>query len=193
MKSKKKIVTLVLCAVLLVAGSVMGTMAWLTSQTEVVKNTFSVGNVTITLDETDVNEYGVKESDTPVQGNDYKLIPGHNYIKNPTVHVDASSEPCWVFVEVTNGIAAYEAATNTIADQMEANGWTPLEGNVYAYAGATVPGGKDLPVFGTFTIANNAEIPESFNGTVTIKAYAVQADNFATAAAAWAASFGESL
>ena len=49
MKSKKKVFVTVLCAVLLVAASVLGTMAYLTSNDEVV-NTFTVGNVQIKLD-----------------------------------------------------------------------------------------------------------------------------------------------
>lgn len=49
-------------AVLLVAASVMGTLAYLTS-TDTVKNTFTVGKVAITLDEAEVTEYG--EAVTP--------------------------------------------------------------------------------------------------------------------------------
>ena len=57
MKTKSKALLLTLCAVLLVAASVMGTMAYLTS-TDKVENTFTVGNVTITLDEAKVNTDG---------------------------------------------------------------------------------------------------------------------------------------
>lgn len=44
MKTKSKALLLTLCAVLLVAASVLGTMAYLTSSAE-VKNTFTVGKV----------------------------------------------------------------------------------------------------------------------------------------------------
>lgn len=57
MKTKSKALLLTLCAVLLVAASVMGTMAYLTS-TDKVENTFTVGNVKITLDEAKVNTDG---------------------------------------------------------------------------------------------------------------------------------------
>ena len=50
MKTKSKALLLTLCAVLLVTASVLGTMAFLTSNDEVV-NTFSVGSVAIKLDE----------------------------------------------------------------------------------------------------------------------------------------------
>ena len=54
MKTARKVLIIALCAVLLVSISVMGTMAYLTSQ-DSVKNTFTVGNVKITLDELDVD------------------------------------------------------------------------------------------------------------------------------------------
>ena len=58
MKKQKKVLALVLCAVMLVASSVLATMAYLTAQTDVVKNTFTVGNVVIDLDEAKVDVYG---------------------------------------------------------------------------------------------------------------------------------------
>ena len=54
MKTKTKALILSLCAILLVVTSVFGTMAYLTSQAD-VSNTFSVGKVNITMDETDVD------------------------------------------------------------------------------------------------------------------------------------------
>ena len=73
----KKSIALVMMAVLLVAASVMGTLAYLTS-TDTVKNTFTVGKVAITLDEADVDVYGAPiENAARVRANEYKLIPGH--------------------------------------------------------------------------------------------------------------------
>lgn len=54
-KTKTKVLLMSLCAVLLVAASVLGTMAYLTDSKD-VKNTFTVGNVSITMDETDVDD-----------------------------------------------------------------------------------------------------------------------------------------
>ena len=54
MKNLKKALIAGTCSALLVAGSVAGTMAWLQDTDEVV-NTFTVGNVQITLDELDVD------------------------------------------------------------------------------------------------------------------------------------------
>lgn len=81
MKKTKKALLLSLCAVMLVTASVLGTMAYLTSTDEVV-NTFTVGNVAITLDETDVDNSTPGENDRD-QANEYKLMPGKEYVKDP--------------------------------------------------------------------------------------------------------------
>lgn len=96
MKTKSKALLLTLCAVLLVAASVLGTMAYLTS-TDTVTNTFTVGKVEIKLDETDVtNPNGPR-----VKANSYKLMPGTTYTKDPTVTVKAGSEESYVRMKVT--------------------------------------------------------------------------------------------
>lgn len=96
MKTKSKALLLTLCAVLLVAASVLGTMAYLTS-TDTVTNTFTVGKVEIKLDETDVtNPTGPR-----VQANSYKLMPGTTYTKDPTVTVLNGSEASYVRMKVT--------------------------------------------------------------------------------------------
>ena len=101
MKSKKKVFVTVLCAVLLVAASVLGTMAYLTSNDEVV-NTFTVGNVQIKLDEAKANTDGslVANADR-VKANSYKLLPGHTYNKDPMVTVLKGSESSYVKMTVT--------------------------------------------------------------------------------------------
>ena len=202
-KKAKKVVALLLCAVLLVVGSVTGTMAYLTSQ-DSVTNTFTVGKVAITLDEAKVDVYGVKDGDTRVKANEYKLIPGHTYVKDPIVHVDASSEDCWVFVKVENGISTYEDSSNLIAGQITSKGWTELSGvtNVYFQKCLKIDSDKNLEVFDEFKIAPDANTRLYWNDVTTtntkinITAYAVQADGFGgaddaeKAKAAWDATFG---
>ena len=101
MKTKSKALLLTLCAVLLVAASVLGTMAYLTS-TDTVTNTFTVGKVEIKLDETDVtNPNGPR-----VKANSYKLMPGTTYTKDPTVTVLKGSEDSYVRMKVTFNNAA---------------------------------------------------------------------------------------
>lgn len=198
MKKSRKIVLGTIVIILVIAMSVAGTIAYLTSKTETVRNTFTIGNVTIKLDEHKIkDEYADELLDDIVMSNEYKLLPGHTYLKDPTVHVHAESEDCWLFVKVTNGIAAIEVAAadgDTIAEQMATIGWTLVEGttDVYAYK-ETVSGGDDVKVFDSFTIAGNADISNyatasNSNSVIEIIAYAIQADGFATSAAAWAAA-----
>ena len=77
--------------------------------------------------EADLGITGTPEFVTRVINNQYKLVAGHTYIKDPTVHVRAGSEPCYVFVKVTNDIEAIEG-TETIKSQIEKN-WTLIEKN----------------------------------------------------------------
>lgn len=101
MKTRSKALLLTLCAVLLVAASVLGTMAYLTS-TASVENTFTVGSVAITLDEAKVDENGTPvEPAARVKSNEYKLMPGHTYTKDPTVTVEKGSESSYVRMKVT--------------------------------------------------------------------------------------------
>lgn len=213
---KTKALLAMACAVMLVVTSVMGTMAYLTDHDKVT-NTFTVGSVTLGkdqqagLDEAKTNINGqpvdnagnvVELASAPrVDNNQYKLMPGHSYTKDPTVHVNNISEDCWVFVKVENGISAYESAAagySKISDQITANGWTALTGvaNVYyrEYTKANATSGKDVTdytVFGHFEIADNADTVDGWadidaeSTTIVINAYAVQKDGFTTAAAAW--------
>ncbi len=191
MKNTKKALLMTLCAVMLVAASVMGTMAYLQDQTQAVENTFTVGKVGISLDEAVVDEYGVETEGRTEKGNTYKLVPGHNYVKDPTVTVDADSENAWLFVKVENGIAAIEAEDGKIVDQMEDNGWTLVEGetNIYAYE-AIVSANDEVVVFESFTLAGDADVEKYTQASINITAYAVQADGFTTAQAAWDVTYG---
>lgn len=116
MKTKSKALLLTLCAVLLVAASVMGTMAYLTS-TDKVENTFTVGNVKITLDEAKVNTDGTPAAPAErVKANEYKLLPGHTYTKDPTVTVIEGSESSYIRMKVTFNNAAQIIAMCTDPD-----------------------------------------------------------------------------
>lgn len=114
MKTKSKALLLTLCAVLLVAASVLGTMAYLTS-TAKVENTFTIGKVEIKLDETDVTN----PTGSRVQANSYKLMPGTTYTKDPTVTVLKGSEDSYVRMKVTFNNAAALMEMLPSADKLE--------------------------------------------------------------------------
>lgn len=190
MKTKRKALLLSLCAVLLVVASVMGTMAYLTSTSATVTNTFTVGNVGITLDEAPVNTNGQVVDGNRRTENQYLLVPGQSYTKDPIVHVTANSENSWIFVKVANPLANFEAGT-TIAAQIEAKGWEELEPGVYYKAYTKSPTLTDLPVFDNFTLKDNADTITGW-GTIqpiTIKAYAVQSAGL-TVQQAWQVAQG---
>lgn len=125
----KKKLTTVLAIVLVVALSVAGTYAYLTSKTATITNTFTVGKVNIDLKETfntDADGDGAKDCWK------MQLIPGTSAVKDPTVTVKADSEKCYLFVkfEEKNSPATYLSYTSTLTD---AKGWTKLntESNVW--------------------------------------------------------------
>ncbi len=191
MKTKTKALALVLSAVLLVVTTVFTTMAFLTSK-DSVTNTFTVGKVEISLDEAPVDLYGNVVAGDRVTENEYKLIPGHEYTKDPTVHVANGSEDCWLFVKVENGLVDAEAAENKIADQMTEKGWTLVTGttDIYSYQ-EMVSAGENVVVFETFTVAGTAEVADYEDAEIVITAYAIQADGFDTAADAWTSAGSE--
>ena len=86
MKTRTKALLLTLCAALLVCATVLATMAFLTAK-DAVTNTFTVGNVAITLDEAKVDVYG--EAATPhiadglrdaLKDNDLVLLGNHGVV-----------------------------------------------------------------------------------------------------------------
>lgn len=194
MKTRTKALVLTLCAALLVVTTVFATMAFLTSSDDVV-NTFTVGKVGISLDEADVDGYGsmITRSDGSnvdrVQANEYKLIPGHSYVKDPTVHVNADSEGCWLFVKLENGLKDIVADT-TIEDQIVANGWVLIDAdaNIYAYSNVAYAN-DDVVVFESFTLTDDAAVDRYADAEIVVTAYAVQRDGFNTYADAWNGTF----
>ncbi len=189
---KKKIVSVCLVVCLLATAIIGTTLAYFTDTAEVT-NTFTVGNVDITLDEAKVGEDGqALDSGERTTENKYHLYPGKSYDKDPTITVADGSEDCYLFVKVVNGLAGLEATGNTIAAQMAAKGWTLVEDetNVYMQTG-TYSAEASVTVFDTFTIdtaATAATLAGAKNKNIVITAYAVQAEGFTSAQAAWDAA-----
>lgn len=190
------------CAVLLVAGSIAGTVAYLTSMTGTVTNTFTAGNIAITLDESKVTVYGKPvDSADRVTTNEYKLIPGLEYFKDPIVTVEAGSEACYLFVKI-------DEANNTFGGDKKyftygvAAGWTPLtgvDGVYYREVEAIESTAPDVPfhvLVGDKIVANSAVTAEDLQGigvskpkpSLNLTAYAVQQTGFDDAKAAWDAA-----
>lgn len=211
MKTKSKALLLTLCAVLLVAASVLGTMAYLTDN-KTVTNTFTVGQVKIKLDEAQVTPDGKPVADAArVAENSYKLIPGHTYTKDPMVTVLKGSEASYVKMTVTfskadelDTIFAPDGADLTsIFNGYNSTNWI-YKGNTEDAAANTrtyefwYNGTVDAPntdvaldaLFDSITVPGtitNEQLATIEGMTITVNAYAIQADGFADAEAAWAA------
>lgn len=193
---KKKILATALVLLLVVCCAVGGTVAWLTSQSGTVRNTFTVGDISVDIEETGADENGEKE---------YTLVPGVALSKDPKVIVQPESEACWLFVQVVekNWPTVTESDGSTLkVDYDIRSGWIPLG---TAYPGvyymeidaATAKAGDTY-----YVLAGNGEYP---NGVVTVsgtltkeemqaittiptltfKAFAVQRENVADAVTAW--------
>lgn len=186
---KKKILAGVLACILLIGVGVGGTLAWLTTDTAPVVNTFTVGNIDITLEETTT---------------DYKMVPGNTIDKNPKVTVLSGSEASWLFVKIEESANLDDFIVYAVED-----GWTPLDdvdGVYYREVPATtqdtpfdVIGNKGVDGMGTF-VANKVLVKETVTKammdaiekapatapTLTFTAYACQKDNIVSAADAWA-------
>lgn len=210
--SKKKALLMMVCAVMLVLVSVMGTMAYLTSQ-DTVTNTFTVGKVAITLDEAKANADGslFDQGATRVKENNYKLLPGHTYAKDPMVTVLEGSENSYIKMTVTftkaaelDAIFAPAGADMTsIFNGYDGSNWiakdvtkdTVKNTRTYEfwYKEAVAAPSENVPLDALFdSIAvpgfiTNEQLATIEGMTITVNAYAIQADGFATPEAAWAA------
>lgn len=134
---KKKLLTatvLTLCAVALVVSSVLVTIAYLTASSG-VSNVFTVGNVSITMYETQVDSNGVPVKPyKAVDANSYHLVPEKTYVKDPTIKVTSllEQDEMYLYVKTSNQIRKAEAGNQPDADentplsmrqQMINNGW----------------------------------------------------------------------
>ena len=193
MKTARKALLIVLCAILLIVASVMGTLAYLTDTADKVTNTFTVGNVSFAetpIDEAVASEYGVADvTARTAEGNEYKLIPGHNYAKDPVIYMSATTEDAWLFVKIHNGIAPIEAADNTINAQMLDNGWEVIDATNGIYGKTdSVTKDQEIATFTEFTIDTQANVAAYDDAVIAIEAYAVQKDGLASVSAAWEAA-----
>lgn len=177
------VLTLALCC------AVGGTIAWLVAETAPVVNTFTYGDINITLTEADTGD-GDGDSNT----NEYKMMPGSTITKDPTVTVKAGSEACYLFVKL-------EKSTNfdSFMEYNLTDGWIALDGvgGVYYRELAAVNENTSIAVLkdNKVTVKDTVTKAElnaldannvSNYPTLTVTAYAVQKENIDSAADAWA-------
>ena len=173
-KRRNRRIALTLCVMFVVlAASIGGTVAWLTDTTTPVTNTFTAGDINITLAET--------------TGSDYKMVPGVDISKDPKVTVEKNSEDCYLFVKVEG--------LNDIPNFVEysiADGWTALG---IAYPGVyyrTVSNSTQDQPFDVIA-GNKLTVPSTVTKAMlqdkgfelTFTAYAIQQTGMTDAVDAW--------
>lgn len=189
---RKLIIALALCLAL--ALGIGGTMAYLTATTGPVVNTFTIGNVGLKLVET--------EGENEVTTKSYTIVPGEIVTKDPTVTVTTGSEPCWLFVKITEDLGALSQSNIDFFDYLIAEGWMPVpnQTNVYyrtvgvkegdSTIGASIPVLKDNKVTLskdiTLDMSNALKAEGAKAPTLTFKAAAVQYDGLTTVETAFA-------
>lgn len=178
-----RLFVLMLALVLVLGCAVGGTVAWLVAKTEPVVNTFTYGDINITLTE------------TKPANRQAKIIPGVDIEKDPKVTVKADSEACWLFVEVKEeGTFVANKVTYSVDDGWTKGDGTKIPENVYYRAVDAVTTDTDFAVLKDNKICVSEELTKSDIQSITTQpkltftAYAVQKDGMDTAAAAWAAA-----
>ncbi|MBQ8559227.1 MAG: hypothetical protein IJ439_04510 [Tyzzerella sp.] len=122
---RKKICITVTALALVLCFAIGGTLAWLMDKTDSVQNTFTAGDVDITLVETwntDSNNNGENDSWSA------QMIPGNTYAKDPKVTVVGSEDAvdCWLFVKVEEKGNAQDYLNYSFTFDDENSGWTQL-------------------------------------------------------------------
>ncbi len=211
--TKKRFVAILLCVTLVALAAIGATFAYLTD-TKTVDNTFTMGNVAIKLDETDIkNPTGAR-----VTSNAYSVYPGAVVTKDPIVH-NTGKNAAYIraTVNVSNWMNlcaayypdfketfpndGYKAALNLLVGEL-GEGWSVVgveAGDTFTigqfdakfilkYDGKLASGADTTAMFQTVTIPagiDNANT-DSFK-EVKVVAQAIQADGFDTWEAAFAA------
>ena len=211
--TKKRFVAILLCVTLVALAAIGATFAYLTDS-KTVNNTFTMGNVAIKLDETNVND----PEGARVTSNAYNVYPGAVVTKDPIVH-NTGKNAAYIraTVNVSNwmnlvgayypdfkytfGQEGYKAALNLLVGEL-GEGWSVVgveAGDTFTigqfdakfilkYEGALAAKADTTAMFQTVTIPagiDNANT-DSFK-EVKVVAQAIQADGFDTWEAAFAA------
>ena len=169
-----RVLVMAVALTLIIGGIIGGSVAWLTAKTDPVVNTFTYGDINITLTETKPDN---KQA---------KIIPGVDIEKDPEVTVKANSEACWLFVKVFENNWPTANVTYSID-----NNWKPL-GNAYPgvyyreVEAKTADQAFNVLADNKVTVSENlkkGDITSEF--TLTFTAYAVQKDGVNDAVTAW--------
>ena len=179
----KKIVATASALSLTAAIAVGGTLAWLNAKTETVTNTFTVGQVSIKLQEKEIGKETFLDATTTEQSQTYKVSPGVAVTKEADVVVNQNSEASYVFVKVMPS-----NAFNTNFDWEMDDAWIELSDvdNVYYQeVEATTDSATTLTILKNDRVTPKGTIENLSDATLVFQAYAIQSDGIDDANTAW--------
>lgn len=157
----KKKIGLFAIAVLALTTTIT-TFAYLTAQTDELKNTFTVGDLQITLTETYIQNS--------------KIYPGVVIPKTPVVTVKAASEPSYVYVSIDNNLEPAGVLNIDITKWIKV-GTDNATKSIYRYFEVIPLSGTDLalPVFTTVSFSGElTNVKGLADKDILVDAYAHQ-------------------
>lgn len=177
---KKKIFFIVV-SILSICSFLIGTsVAWLSSKTDEVINTFTYGDINIKIEETDT-----QDNDNNEFTNSYKMLPGNKITKDPKITVLKDSEDCYLFVEIKESENFDDFMTYELVE-----GWKLVEDTENVYVKEITKSDKNQEIYilkdNTVTVLesvtkqmlNDLDKDGTTNyPTLSFIAYAVQRDN----------------
>ncbi|MBR6073166.1 MAG: SipW-dependent-type signal peptide-containing protein [Bacilli bacterium] len=210
--NKKK--TIIAAAILLMIFVVGGTIAYFTD-TDTKTNTFTIGNVDITLTEAGWDALpDTNNNDIPDAAED--MMPGESVTKDPLINNVSTKNPAYVFAKVEVPCTTIVAPATTSEELFTYTvnaGWTELTTaqvactsggtatHVYYYgtngtltelakaANASTPTSTTNPVFSSITLLSTLKGNEGLTGNkeVVVTGYGIQTEGLAstTPASVW--------
>jgi len=189
---RNRTAALATACVLLLGGVAGATLAWSTDQTEMLRNTFTLGDIGITLAETPTED-GDSNPDT----NSYTMQPGGTITKDPVVTLAASGVDTWVFVKLEKSANFDQFLQFSMAD-----GWTALDGanGVFWRTALKSDTAQTFGVIRDNAVAVRPDVTaallntltESTRPTLAITAFAVQQPGVGSPSEAWVLVNGQS-
>lgn len=176
-RANAKVLATVLALTLALGCVVGGTIAWLTDTAGPIANTFTIGDINITLKET---------NSTSTQN--VTFVPGQILTKDTTLTVNASSEPCYLFIHIKEENNTFGSDSKKVIEwtlNNADNTWNAVEGQTgyyYAVLDTKMASDKTYTLFTDNKLTVNGALTKS-NITnmaypvITITAAAVQKEN----------------
>lgn len=192
MKKRKTIIAaIVLLCVFLVGGAI----AYFTD-TDTKTNTFTIGNIDITLSEpswstTDSDQNGVPDAAE-------NLMPGQTLAKDPTITNDSTNNAAYVFAKVEIPCSSDATPLEVFELRTIGSGWTLMTDGactsgkatkIYNYGTASAmtslaAGSSTTPVFSVVAVNNGISSDSGLTGNqnVVVTGYGIQADGLGSSA-----------